>query len=216
LGKRWFGQIGILAGLGVVYYVVLRPKLLTAGTETAEVLRNLPGDDLIVSPHFQATRAITIAAPVAVVWPWIAQLGRNHTGFYGIDSLSNHGIPSAAYLHQDIAQPQAGMELDEGYKIMALEPYKALIYGNFDRPTLTGDPMEITKLFWLEAVTPNTTRLIIRTRGYTYGMLSGLYNVIYEAYDFLETMQQLDNIRQRAETMAQLRGAETRLKIGPN
>ena len=206
----------MLAGLGTLYYVALRPKLLTVGMEPAEAQRSLPGDDLIVTPNFQATRAINMAAPGDVVWPWIAQMGRDRTGFYGMDGISNHGVPSAAYLRQDLEAPQSGMDLDGGCKIMALEPFKLLIYGSFDRPTPWGDPMEITKLFWLESLTPNTTRLTIRTRGYTYGALSVLFNQFYEIYDYVETMQQLENIRQRAETMAQLRGPEMRLEISPN
>jgi hypothetical protein len=216
LAKRWTQSVGLLAGLGIIYYIGVRPRLLTAGVEPTEAMRGLPGDELIVSPNFQATRAINIAAPSAAVWPWLAQIGRDRTGFYGLDSLSNHGLPSAAYLRQDITPPETGAILDEGLKIMALEPAHYLVYGSFDQPTLSGDPMELSKLFLLESLTPTTTRLTIRTRGYTYGLMAPVINLVYEVYDYLETAEQLENIRSRAETYAQLRGSELRLQINPN
>jgi hypothetical protein len=36
-----------------------------------------------------ATRAITVHAPAAQVWPWIAQLGQGRGGFYSYDTLEN-------------------------------------------------------------------------------------------------------------------------------
>jgi hypothetical protein len=49
------------------------------------------------------------------------------------------------------------------------------------------------------------TRLLVRTRGYTYGPLGPLYNLAYEIVDYLQGVAQLENIRQRAETTASLR-----------
>jgi hypothetical protein len=49
----------------------------------------LPGDDLISHADLTATRAITIHATAAQVWPWIAQLGQGRGGFYSYDFLEN-------------------------------------------------------------------------------------------------------------------------------
>ncbi len=35
------------------------------------------------------TRAITVQAPAAAVWPWLVQLGQNRGGFYSYDALEN-------------------------------------------------------------------------------------------------------------------------------
>jgi hypothetical protein len=53
------------------------------------VNRTLPGDDLISPVDLTATRAITIHATAAQVWPWIAQLGQGRGGFYIYDFLDN-------------------------------------------------------------------------------------------------------------------------------
>jgi hypothetical protein len=47
--------------------------------------------------------------------------------------------------------------------------------------------------------------LLVRVRGYTYGMLGPLYNLLYELYDYVQGTIQLQNIRRRAETYAELR-----------
>jgi hypothetical protein len=51
---------GALAG---AYVTVGRPRQLTWGATREEVSRPLPGDDLVRRPTFNATRAISIAAP---------------------------------------------------------------------------------------------------------------------------------------------------------
>jgi hypothetical protein len=208
LARRKNGSMfrtGLLAGLGAVYYFFLRPQMLKAGTRLGESQRRLRGDDLIVEPNYQVTRAIDIDAPPEAVWPWIAQMGRERSGFYGLDSISNQGIPSIAYLRQDLPVPQPGMVMDEGHRIIDMEPNRFMLYGSFDLPTPIGSPAERTILMQLDRRQDSGTRLLMRSRGYTYGTLGPLYNLIYEVIDFFNTTAQLENIRQRAETMAHLR-----------
>ena len=50
------------------------------GATTSEISRRLPGDELITTPAFSATRAITIEAPATEVFPWIAQMGLGRAG----------------------------------------------------------------------------------------------------------------------------------------
>jgi hypothetical protein len=59
------------------------------------VSRRLPGDELVDRPTFNATRAISIAAPPQVVWPWLVQVGTTRAGWYSYDLLDNLGHPSA-------------------------------------------------------------------------------------------------------------------------
>ena len=49
----------------------------------------LPGDELLPDADLTATRAITVDAAAADVWPWIAQLGQGRGGFYSYDFLEN-------------------------------------------------------------------------------------------------------------------------------
>lgn len=202
--SSFLSNIGLGAALGAAYYLFLRPRMLRAGTLPGEAESDLPGDEAIVSPSLQATRAINIKAAPETVWPWIAQMGREHTGFYGLDAFTNQGIPSAAYLRHDLAAPAVDMPMNGGYRILKLEPNRLLLYGSFDLPMLIGDSMEMTTLFLLSPDQSGGTRLLIRTRGYTYGALGVLYNLAYEVFDFFNTTAQLANIRERAETMARL------------
>jgi hypothetical protein len=195
--------------LGSAYYFFIRPRMLRSGTELGELVGPFPGDDLIPSPNYQATRAITIDAPPHVVWAWLAQLGRDGTGFYGVDSLTNNGVPSASYLRKDLPAPQAGASMDSGNKIFAAEPEHLLLYGAFDLPTPLGESMERSTLFLLEPLADGTTRLLIRSRGYTYGVLGPVYNLYYEVMDYLNSHAQLRNIKQRAETLTRLQAPIT-------
>jgi hypothetical protein len=55
----------------------------------------LPGDERLPRSHFVCTRAITIDAPAAAVWPWLVQVGCGRGGWYSHDLLDNLGRPSA-------------------------------------------------------------------------------------------------------------------------
>src|SRR5215213_8003608 len=81
--------VGALAG-GVLYARLLRTPILTWGATGQEASARLPGDDLLEDADGVATRAITIGAPAAAVWPWIAQMGpRPRGGAYTYDWIEN-------------------------------------------------------------------------------------------------------------------------------
>ncbi|MGH8862030.1 MAG: hypothetical protein ACRDVG_12505 [Jatrophihabitantaceae bacterium] len=48
----------------------------------AEVVRALPGDDLVPDAIEQMDRAATFAVPVETLWPWVVQLGKDRAGWY--------------------------------------------------------------------------------------------------------------------------------------
>jgi hypothetical protein len=54
----------------------------------------LTGDEIVLKPHFVATRAVTIDAPAAEVWRWIVQIGSARAGWYSLDWIDNAGVPS--------------------------------------------------------------------------------------------------------------------------
>jgi hypothetical protein len=78
-----------LGTVTVVAAAVLRAWQRRWGATDDEVNRTLPGDDLLSHADLTATRAITIHATAAQVWPWIAQLGQGRGGFYSYDFLEN-------------------------------------------------------------------------------------------------------------------------------
>jgi hypothetical protein len=79
------------AGVAVMisYPLVLRPWLLRGGATADEATAALPGDDIVARPRTTSTRAVTIAADPADVWPWLAQLGQGRGGMYSYDLLEN-------------------------------------------------------------------------------------------------------------------------------
>jgi len=189
---------------GLVYFLFVRPQILKWGTRLGESQRRLPGDDLIPAPNSQATRAIDIDAPAEAVWPWLAQMGRDRTGWYGLDLLFNNGIPSATYLRRDLSEPTTDMPLDLGLRVLAVEKNRLLLIGGFELPNPLGTSTDATTLFYLERKSDGGTRLLVRRRAFAYGIVGKLYNLVHEPLDFVMVYQQLKSIKARAETMAHL------------
>ncbi|WP_201776234.1 hypothetical protein [Streptacidiphilus melanogenes] len=45
----------------------------------------MPGDELLPAAPLVSTRAVTVDAPPAAVWPWLVELGPGHGGAYTYD-----------------------------------------------------------------------------------------------------------------------------------
>ena len=80
------------------------------GSTDEEIKEDLLGDDFIGSPAFSATRSITISAPPAEVFPWVAQLGFGRAGWYSYDLIDNFGRKSATTVHPEWAVHSVGDE----------------------------------------------------------------------------------------------------------
>jgi hypothetical protein len=91
---RLLAVIALPVFLGTIYFLAIRPSQLRWGATNAEFVRAMPGDDLVPSPSFVATRAITIDAKPESIWPWLAQMGYRRAGFYGYDLIENLGSPT--------------------------------------------------------------------------------------------------------------------------
>src|SRR5438874_12813267 len=71
-------------------YPLLRRPILTWGATSEEAASRLPGDELLEHADGVSTRAITIDAPAAAVWPWLAQMGPPpRGGAYTYDGIEN-------------------------------------------------------------------------------------------------------------------------------
>jgi glyoxylase-like metal-dependent hydrolase (beta-lactamase superfamily II) len=70
---------------------IVGPRLWRAmldwGATADEARRPLPGDELLPDADLVATRAISIGAPPADLWPWLVQLGIGRAGAYSYDWL---------------------------------------------------------------------------------------------------------------------------------
>src|SRR6185312_15163359 len=87
--SRWVA-VPLATALGLLYTRLLRGRVMTWGATHEEASGRLPGDELLEDADGVATRAITVEAPPAAVWPWIAQMGpAPRGGAYTYDWIEN-------------------------------------------------------------------------------------------------------------------------------
>ncbi len=81
--------VAVALGLGATALVGRRlwRAMLDWGATAEEARRPLPGDELLAGADLVATRAISIGATPAQVWPWLVQLGVGRAGAYSYDWL---------------------------------------------------------------------------------------------------------------------------------
>src|SRR5438045_1584932 len=90
MARRNWTAGAVLAAGAIAYRRFLRQRVLTWGATKAEAAAELPGDELLRGADGVATRAITIDAPPAAVWPWLAQMGPSpRGGAYTYDWIEN-------------------------------------------------------------------------------------------------------------------------------
>lgn len=170
-----------VGGVAAAAWTAARPRVLAWGASWDEVVRPLPGDDIVDNPVYVTTRAISIEAPAATVWRWVVQLGQNRGGFYTYDRLENLvglDIHSTDEIHPEWQDPRAGEDfitLDpEGTMKMTfieVDHGRAFVLrsGVPDEPQVPGDffkgEIEWTWAFVLERPSPDRTRLLVRSRG---------------------------------------------------
>ena len=96
-----------LAAVGAVTAMCwgrLRQWIFTWGADDDEVTRVLPGDELVVDGAPRTTRALSIDAPTAMVWPWLAQIGEDRGGFYSYSWLER--VVGAHIRNADTVHPE--------------------------------------------------------------------------------------------------------------
>ena len=165
------------------YRATLGPRHDRWGATDEEVAAHLPGDELVAEPAEQNTRATTIAATPAQVWPWLVQLGADRAGFYTHDWLENlaglriHNADRIVEEWQQLAvgdvvraSNAADAEKRGGWYVAELMPEKALVlqladlrHGRHARRTDPGG-FEFVWTFALVDGGDGTTRLLVRER----------------------------------------------------
>ena len=112
------------------YRSVVDPWRRTWGVEPGEAARLLPGDELIAAPSGSETRAITIGAPAAAIWPWLVQMGYGRAGWYSYDAMDIRGR-SADRIVPEWQAIAVGDTLpthpDGGFEVVQIEPDRALV-----------------------------------------------------------------------------------------
>lgn len=83
------------------------------GARPDEIGGPFVGDDLVPDATLLATRSVSLEAPPAEVYPWLAQMGFGKAGWYSYDWLDNLGRRSATEIRPDW-QVQEGDDIPGG------------------------------------------------------------------------------------------------------
>ncbi|MEV5891889.1 hypothetical protein [Nonomuraea fuscirosea] len=191
----------LATGAAAGYLFALRPWQLRWGADEREVHAEMPGDDLAGRAQYQATRAITVAAPPAGVWPWLIELGGNRPG-------AATDRPASAPSAGASGEEPAGQGLKVGDVLLGRNDGSAFIVEQIDPPhTLVlarrGADATTTCSISLREV-DGATRLIFRTRVRAEPNVRGTtYLATTDLGDFLTTRRQLLTIKERAESTHQ-------------
>ena len=92
----------------VVFFRLYRPWQLKWGASPEELVRGMPGDEIVHRPIFNATRAVTVRARPEDIWPWIVQIGFHRGGWYTYDLLDNLGRRSAERIIPEFQHMEVG------------------------------------------------------------------------------------------------------------
>ena len=154
---------GSLAAAGVLFGPRLWRRMLDWGAAAGEVHRPLPGDELLPDADLVATRAISIAASPAAVWPWLVQIGVGRAGAYAydwLDRLFGLDMQSSRRIMPELQGLAVGDMIPvandgTGLRVRAIEPERVLA-------TSTDDGTWAWT--WVLEPAGDATRLISRTR----------------------------------------------------
>ena len=193
-GWLTLGSIVLLAA----YLRLIRPWQLRWGATDVEVERSMPGDDAVLRPTFNATRAVTVAATPEQIWPWLVQIGVGRAGWYSYDRLDNLGRHSAEQIIPEFRHLAIGDVIPvspdgkQGQWVKAFAPNRWMLWGD-----KAGD----STWFWgLYPVDERHTRLITRVRmRYRWTSLLALFNPLVEFTDIAMMRKCLLGIKRRAE-----------------
>jgi hypothetical protein len=192
----------VVAG-SVTGFLVYRRWHQRWGATPDEVSSAMPGDDLLTSAAFTATRALTIEAAPSQVWPWIVQVGFRRAGFYSYDLLDNLGRPSARRQLAEFQSPRVGdvaapmaepANEQNSFRVAVVHAPTVLVWS---KPDST----------WSWRLTPSTdghsTRLVTRLEArYELAPFLPVTMALMEIGDFPMMRKMLLGIRDRAEAAA--------------
>jgi hypothetical protein len=196
------------------FFLLVRPWYRSWGADASVQGARLPGDHLLWQGAPRETRAVTVQAPAARVWPWIAQLGQDRAGFYSYELLED--LAGAEMTNLDVLIPalqhwRAGDSLwmyppDKaggiGRAPLALvEPGRALVFYTRRPGTTLTEPPDGTWAFVVEPVDAARARVIVRSRARGHiGLLGATFERgVFEPAHFAMERKMLEGIRDRAE-----------------
>lgn len=196
--------MALLGLLAAIYFFAIRPSQLRWGATAEDVARSMPGDNLVPSPNFCATRAVTIQATPEEIWPWLVQMGFRRAGFYGYDLIENlgsgTGIRSADAIRPALQHPKTG-------DVLPISVAASMVFGEIKPAGYliwqgkgTG-PSDGSFVWVLYPVDANHTRLVSRVRLHYHWNKAGLLalDIFTEFADHVAVPRILLGIKDRVE-----------------
>ena len=204
--KRGGMALGSIGATALVYQLLLRRPILKWGATDAEAHARLPGDELLEEADGVATRAITINAPAAAVWPWIAQMGPAPRGgaytYDWIENLLRLDMHSVDRVLPEYQHPKVGDTLGYGKNRMRTErvdPQQVLA-------TRSQDGNWVWSFILREQ--DGNTRLISRNRFRLPSLTAKIAMLPMEPASLVMERKMLQGIKQRAENLAAQQGGQ--------
>jgi hypothetical protein len=181
--------------------------MYTWGAREDEVTAPLPGDELVSVHTPRTTRAVTVDAPIADVWPWLAQIGEDRGGFYSYSWLERAvgaDIRNANTIHPEWQNIRVGdtVWLARRYGevarqvVAAVEPSSHLVLMSPDdfQRVQRGERASGSWGFYLREQ-DGWTRIVVRGSGGAVG------HAAFDVAHFVMEQKMIRGIRHRAEQM---------------
>lgn len=209
--------VGFTVALGATYFGVVRPWHTNWGATEEEIAMALPGDDLIPDPQYVSNHAVTIDAPIADVWPWLAQIGYGRAGWYSYDGLHRAmGVAgsvddpqrSATRIIPELQDLHVGDHIrfqpseEPSFVVIAVgAPHTMLLGSGRDGFEVSPEMGGLTWAWVLREVDAHTTRFIVRSRNIysSNPVVRALFRVVIDPGGFLMERRTMLNIKARAE-----------------
>jgi hypothetical protein len=189
----------LVAALGLLY-PLLRWPIQTCGATREEAASPLPGDELLEDADGVTTRAITIDAPAAAVWPWLAQMGPSPRGgaytYDWIENLLGLDMHSVDRVLAEYQHPEVGDTISLGPNQMRLE--------RIEPPHVLAWSSEDGNWVWTFVLKEQdgTTRLISRNRFRLPTLVARIGMWPMEPGSLVMERKMLREIKWRAERLA--------------
>lgn len=200
---RWAGAaFGITLGVAGSYSRWFTPWQRNWGATAEEQARAMPGDPPGERPAYFTTRAITVDAPAAAIYPWLVQMGKGRGGLYSYDFLDRLfgflDAPSSKEVLPEFQELKPGdtIPVGRGADFPVLDVKR-------DEYLLLGGESEGTRWTWSTALYPQddgTTRLVTRNTGDWGSSWTGrLLLIPMDLAAFIMVWRWLHVLKQRAE-----------------
>jgi hypothetical protein len=155
----------LLLGLVIAALGLVLPFANVRAT-APERQRALRGDTLLPDAATIVMHAVTIAAPVERVWPWLVQMGAGRAGWYSHDWVDNGGKPSAVTIVPELQHLAPGDVMPslpgakDSFVVAVVEAERDLVL----TVPAAGGGLLVSWEFFLEPLARRTTRLLVRGR----------------------------------------------------